>query len=90
MNYILATGTVRLTTESAASSYGVPVLVIEIAGGWNRELGPADLIGDFGDEGMCHAAEFVETWAKLSERTAEEREAARLFLASWPEGPQLP
>jgi len=88
MNYLILTdddgGTTRLTTEHAASSYKIPVLVIEaedVAG----VFGPADLIGDSGISG----ADVVAAWGRAPERTDHERDAARRYLQQWPDGPQI-
>jgi hypothetical protein len=94
MNYLILTddkgGTATLTDETAACRYGVAVLLIH-AEDCQGEFGPADLIGDLDPpETLMHAAEPVLAWALKPERTAEEREAARLFLGQWPGGPQLP
>lgn len=86
MDYILtqdeAGGTARLTTESPRSSYGIPVLRVDTE----------DLRGDFGPAeriGTGAAADVVAGWAREPDRTPEEIEAARAFLGSWPEGPQV-
>lgn len=82
-------GTAILTDETAACRYGIHVLLID-AEDLKGEFGPADLIGDLDrPETLMHAAEPVLAWALKPERTPEEREAARRFLAQWPEGPQL-
>jgi hypothetical protein len=75
----------HLTSEHAASSYGLPVLVV------NREaFGPADVVLDPEDpDNVTLAAEVVHAWASQPERTPEERDAARRYLGQWPEGPQL-
>ena len=83
-------GTMRLTNQTAASSYGIPVLVIEDAGPLNGEFGAADIVGDWDGPGTCAtAASIVATWGGKAERTVDEYDAARLFLQQWPEGPQL-
>ena len=82
-------GEAVLTTESPASSYGVPVLQIT-ADDVDGDFGPADLIGD-PDKGipLMTAASIVAPWGSQPERTAAERQAARQFCAQWPEGPQV-
>jgi hypothetical protein len=84
-----------LTTDSPASSYGIPALRITARGAedW-PDLSPAGLL----PSGMT-AAEFVVTCFKgLPEGTGGEvprldrqaRQMARAFLSQWPDGPQLP
>jgi len=63
-------GTYTLTTEHAASSYGMPVLVVDGAA-----YGPGDLLSD-GES----ASEWVERWSRDPERTEDERDDARRFL----------
>ena len=77
-------GRAVLTDEHAASSYGLPVLVIE-AQDVSGVFGPADAIGGT----SITAARIVLGWARRPGRTPEERDAAALFLQQWPEGPQL-
>ncbi len=69
-----------LTDEHAASSYGVPVLVVA-----GEALGPKDPLPF-----VETAADRVLSWASHPSIDAERRELARRFLASWPEGPQMP
>ena len=87
-NYLIMTdskaGTVRLTTDHAASSYGSPVLVIE-AEDVKGAYGPADTIGDSGIRG----ADIVAAWDRKLDRTPEERAAAGSYLRQWFEGPQV-
>lgn len=73
-----------LTTDSPASHYGSPALRDE-HDTVTPDYGPADLLPT--DES---AAALVMRWATRPHRTKEERDAARLFLAQWPDGPQLP
>jgi hypothetical protein len=88
MNILLlrdpAGGEVYLTTESALSHYGIPVLRItsdEIG----RDFGPSDMIGNLDEpEKPVTAAGLVAGWARSGERTVEELDAARLFLKQWP------
>ncbi len=61
-----------------------PALRDELGDGL-RDYGPADTLPS-GDT----AAMLVVSWATRPHRTHEEREAARLFLSQWPDGPQLP
>jgi hypothetical protein len=93
MNYLITTdpegGSARLTNETCASRYGIPVLTIDAAD-VEGDFGPADLIGDLDrPETLTYAAEVVAAWASQPERTPEERDAARRYLGQWPEGPQL-
>ena len=83
-------GTIRLTNQTAASSYGIPVLVIEDAGPLNGEFGAADIVGGWdGPDTAAVGAVIVMKWAAKPERTEDERGAARMYLQQWPEGPQL-
>lgn len=61
-----------------------PALRDELGDGL-RDYGPADALPS-GDT----AAMLVVSWATRPHRTHEEREAARVFLSQWPDGPQLP
>lgn len=70
-------GTARLTTESPASYYGIPILRIE-ADDVNGDFGPADLLGDANH--VMLASQIVKGWAAQPGRTKAELEAARLFL----------
>jgi len=93
MNYLILTdadsGTARLTDETCASRYGLPVLVID-AEDCQGDFGPADLIGNLDrPESLMHAAEVVAAWGRAPERTDDERDAARRYLQQWPDGPQI-
>jgi len=82
-------GESRLTNQAPFSVTGLPMLHIsssEINGDFT-----ADDIITFNPETneICIAAYVVENWALNPERTAEELEAARLFLRQWPDGPQI-
>ncbi len=84
---------VELTTDSTASSYGIPVPRIK-ADGESGDYGPADALpagpwaaGD--DLSPCCGAELVLAWARQPGRTAEEIQAARRFLRQWADGPQI-
>jgi len=81
--------TARLTTESPASHYGIPILQIT-ADDVDGDFGPSDIIGtvDKPDE-LLTAAQIVYAWGTQRDRREEEREAARSFLRQWPEGPQI-
>jgi len=79
-------GEAWLTNENAASRYGIPNLEIT-ADDVNGIFGPADFIGDLPQ--VMSGAQIVAGWASSRDRTSEEKEAARLFCAQWPEGPQL-
>lgn len=81
-------GSVKLTTESSASSDGIPVLRVESEES-HGDYGPSDLIGDLEGNDFVKAAEIVAAWGKKRGRTQEEKEAARLFLHQWPQGPQV-
>jgi len=68
-----------LTTDHAASSYGIPVLV----GPDNTAYGPGDILGS--DAPLsCQfqpAGHMVRRWTRLTGRTVEEQEGAQLFLS---------
>ena len=70
-----------LTVYSPQSHYGIPVLRIDDDNPY--DLGPADSCGS------KLAAEVVAGWAEKKNRTEKEKNAARLFLRQWPEGPQI-
>jgi hypothetical protein len=75
--------TATLTTDSPASHYGISALHLEGVGMDNLpDLGPADVL----PSGLT-AAHLVCAVADRLSDTA--RQAARKFLAQWPEGPQL-
>ena len=77
-------GTIRLTTNSPASHYRLPVLVVDAAD-LSGDFGPADLLGTSG----IYAADLVAQWGSEEARTETERAAARRFLDQWPGGPTL-
>lgn len=77
-------GTIRLTTDSPASHYRIPVLQVTAAD-LDGDFGPSDPLGPSG----ILAADLVAYWAREPGRTDAELEAARLFLGQWPEGPSL-
>jgi len=81
-----AGGTAHLTNRAATSHYGVPVLQITAAD-VDGDFGPADLLG-FPPK-LMRAADIVLAWATQPDRTDAERQAARLFLQQWPDGPQI-
>lgn len=62
--------TVTLTTDHAASSYGMPVLVVD-----GEAYGSLDILPN-GD----YAVEWVMRWRLEPDRTAEELEAAAAFM----------
>lgn len=68
-----------LTTESSQSCHGAPILQVD-----NQIYGPADLIN-----GRRLAADIVASWAKQSNRTSRQIDAAVNFLSQWPDGPQI-
>ena len=75
----------ELTDEHPASTYGLPVLVID-----SGAVGPADLIGRLEyPAGAKTATAIVQLWAMRFIRSREEHAMARAFLQSWPEGPQF-
>lgn len=76
-------GTARLTTDSSAISYGIPVLVFD-ADDIRGEFGPADALPA---DSPVTGADLVARWG--SERAEGERLAARHFLRQWPDGPQI-
>ena len=76
-------GVGRLTTDHAASSHGLPVLVVS-----GEAYGPADRLP--AGWRALRGGEAVGLWAALPGRTPEERRAARSYCAQWPEGPQVP
>jgi len=77
-------GTIILTTNSPASTQGIPILKVDTED-TEGEFGPSDIIG----EDLLTAAELIVEWAKKGKRNKEEIEAAKLFLSQWPEGPQI-
>ena len=77
-------GTIILTTNSPASTQGIPILKVDTED-TEGEFGPSDIIG----EDLLTAAEVVVGWAKEKKRIKEKIEAARLFLSQWPGGPQI-
>jgi hypothetical protein len=79
-------GEAFLTTDSPASSYGIPVLRID-ADDLQGDFGPSDLLG--APPTAMPAAALVAHWARQPERTAAERAAAEMFLRQWPEGPPV-
>ena len=69
---------IELTTESAMSIYGQPVLRIRSADGW-EDYGPDDLIAEA--SGCQVVARYVVfPWLAEPERTAEDVELGRQFL----------
>jgi hypothetical protein len=83
-------GSARLIRVPVASSPGVPVLRIhgaKVAG----DFQPADVLADpwSGKPSTERAAHVVRAWAADPDRTEEQREAARLFLRQWSDGPQM-
>jgi hypothetical protein len=78
----------QLTTMSPQSHYGIPVLRIE-GDEAPYDYGPADNISLLDGLLVISGAELVDAWARGEDRTEEEREAARMFLSQWPDGPQL-
>ena len=90
MNYLIVLndrgGEARLTTESAASHDGIPVL--EVTG--DGVIGTFRARDFFGvPPKMMSAARLVCTWGMDPARTPDERDAARRFLRQWPAGPQV-
>jgi hypothetical protein len=82
-------GRAYLTWGSPMSHYGCPVLRID-AEDVDGDFGPADLIDASSiGRGVFPAANIVAGWVAKVGRTPEEVEAARKFLAQWPEGPQV-
>lgn len=81
-------GSAVLTTHSPMSHYGCPVLQIT-AEDVDGDFGPADLIHDDAHERIYPAANVVAGWAMKPERSVLEVKAARMYLAQWPEGPQV-
>jgi hypothetical protein len=68
-------GQTYLTTESATSGRGVPVLRIE-----GEDFGPGDLVWMAGF--FIPAADIVSAWANDPARTQEEIEAASRFMGT--------
>ena len=64
-----------LTTEHAASSYGIPVAIID-----GEAFAPGDLCLDAAGR-IIAVSEMVSAWAEKPERTAEEKELAEKFLS---------
>lgn len=89
MDYLILSdqegGTARLTTDTPASSYGIPVLVID-ADDIQAELGPADIVPS---SPPIMAADIILAWGSRPNRSEEERAAAERYLRQWPDGPQL-
>lgn len=77
----------RLTNQTSRSQNGLPLLAVD-AMGVTGVFGPGDSLG-VPPAGMMRAAEIVADWARQTGRSAPEREAAKLFLGQWPEGPQV-
>lgn len=79
--------TVRLTTDSPASSYGVPVLRIE--DDTPTDYGPADIVvtPDYprGERAAHIVCEHADDWPEGS----AEWLACQAFCRQWPEGPQV-
>jgi hypothetical protein len=78
------------TTTSPASHYGIPVLRHEGCGVC-LDMGPADHLPPcvpepWGGQVVAHA---VCQWQPLAALEPMEQEAVRLFLAQWPQGPQM-
>ncbi len=71
---------IELTTNHPASSYGVPVAVID-----GEAYGAADIVCGAG----ISAAAIVADWAAQPERSTDERMSAHRFCRQWPEGPQV-
>ena len=80
-------GMVYLTTDSPASSYGVPVLEVR-AGAFDGIYWPSAPLWEKG-AGSMTAAGLVKKWADSPDRSDAEIEAARRFLRHWPRGPQV-
>jgi hypothetical protein len=83
-------GSARLIRVPVAGSLGVPVLRIDgvkVAG----DFGPAEILADpwSGTPSTERAAHVVHAWSADPDRTEEQRDAARLFLQQWSEGPQM-
>ncbi len=77
-----------LTTDSAASRYGIPALRIEGKGAEHLpDYGPGDLIPVGGQ--AIYAAALVALCAMAKGRTPEEEKAAAAFCQQWPEGMQV-
>ena len=77
------TPALMLTTERPESRNGIPVLVTRLDDA--RAYGPADLITMY--RLTKPAAHFVTIFAKQLQ--GADLEAARLFCAQWPDGPQV-
>ncbi len=69
----------ELTDESAASSYGRPVLRVWKDGEPVGDFGPGDVLM-LNALTPRHIGNLVRAWAGAPERTAEERDVARAFL----------
>lgn len=82
MQHIL-TPSYILTTEHAASSYGVPVLLHRQTG---RVYGPADIAVFYPSHSPSSAADFAIRSLKTN---PEAKDAVRAFCASFPDGPQV-
>ena len=79
-----------LTNEHSASSYGIPVLVIE-----GQAYGPADALPYPRPASLrAHKLEWTgaaPVWlvCRLAAKGNKYREAGKSFLSQWPEGPQI-
>ena len=77
-----------LTTDSPASSYGIPALRVEGEGAEDAmDCGPADMVEIAGQP--VFAAALVALWGMSKGRTKDEREAAAAFCQQWPDGMQV-
>ena len=72
-----------LTTESASSSYGIPVMRIE-SPELTGDFGPADLLGP----NLTAAKALVGLHHNIP-LEGDALEAAKQFLSQWPDGPQI-
>jgi len=75
----------KLSTEHAASSYGIPVLVNCQTG---EAFGPGDIVKAYPSHGFAPAADVVRRLAKTSHRDEEGAQLISRFLAQRQEGPQ--
>lgn len=76
----------KLSTEHAASSYGIPVLVNCASG---EAFGPGDIVKPYPSWGFGPARDAVSRMAKTAHLDGEGTKLVSLFLAHWPVAPQV-
>jgi len=76
----------KLSTEHAASSYGIPVLVNCQTG---EAFGPGDIVKAYPSHGFAPATDVVRRLAKTAHRDEEGARLISRFLAQRQEGPPV-